>query len=89
MTNLDSVLESRDITLLTKVHVGKAVVFPVIMYKCESGTCGCTIDLKVTAMSSQQDLLSGGHVTLIPCSSGYRWLIAFWEGTFGEHVSFG
>ena len=32
MTNLDSILESRDITLLTKVHLVKAVVFPVVMY---------------------------------------------------------
>ena len=38
MTNLDSVLKSRDITLLTKVHVVKALVFPVVMYGCESWT---------------------------------------------------
>ena len=38
MTNLDSILKSRDITLLTKVHVIKAMVFPVIMYGCESRT---------------------------------------------------
>ena len=36
MTNLDSVLKSRDITLLTNVHLVKAVVFPVVMYACES-----------------------------------------------------
>ena len=36
MTNLDSILKSRDITLLTKVHLVKAVVFPVVMYGCES-----------------------------------------------------
>ena len=36
MTNLDKVLKSRDITLLTKVHIVKATVFPVIMYGCES-----------------------------------------------------
>ena len=36
MTNLDSVLKSRDITLLTKVHIVKAMVFPVIIYRCES-----------------------------------------------------
>ena len=35
MTNLDSMLKSRDITLLTKVRVVKAMVFPVIMYECE------------------------------------------------------
>ena len=38
MTNLDSVLKSRDITLLTKVCIGKATVFPVVMYGCESWT---------------------------------------------------
>ena len=38
MTNLDSVLKSRDITLPTKVHVIKAMVFPVIIYGCESWT---------------------------------------------------
>ena len=38
MTNLDSVLKSRDITLPTKVHLVKAVVFPVVMYRCESWT---------------------------------------------------
>ena len=36
MTNLDSILKSRDITLLTKVHIVKAMVFPVVMYECES-----------------------------------------------------
>ena len=36
MTNLDSILESRDITLLTKVCLVKAMVFPVVMYECES-----------------------------------------------------
>ena len=39
MTNLDSIIKSRDITLPTKVHLVKAVVFPVVMYGCES----CTI----------------------------------------------
>ena len=38
MTNLDSALKSRDITLLTKVHIVKAMVFPVVMYRCESWT---------------------------------------------------
>ena len=36
MTNLDSILKNRDITLPTKVHLVKAVVFPVVMYGCES-----------------------------------------------------
>ena len=38
MTNLDSILESRDITLSTKVHLVKAMVFPVVMYECEIWT---------------------------------------------------
>ena len=38
MTSLDSILKSRDITLSTKVHLVKAMVFPVVMYGCESWT---------------------------------------------------
>ena len=38
MTNIDSILKSRDITLLTKMHIVKAMVFPVVMYGCESWT---------------------------------------------------
>ena len=41
MTNLDSIFKSKDITLPTKVHLNKAMVFPVVMYGCES----CTIKL--------------------------------------------
>ena len=38
MTNLDSILKSRDITLPTKIHLVKAMVFPTVMYGCESWT---------------------------------------------------
>ena len=38
MPNIDSILKSRDITLLTKVHIVKAMVFPVVMYGCDSWT---------------------------------------------------
>ena len=38
MTNIDSILKSRDITLLTKVHLAKVMVFPIVMYGCESLT---------------------------------------------------
>ena len=38
MTDLDSIFKSRDITLLTKVHLVKATVFPVVIYRCESWT---------------------------------------------------
>ena len=38
VTNLDSILKSRDVTLLTKAHIVKAIVFPVVMYGCENWT---------------------------------------------------
>ena len=38
VANLDKVLKSKDITLPTKIHIGKAMVFPVVMYRCESWT---------------------------------------------------
>ena len=38
MTNLDRILESRNITLLTKIHLAKAMIFPAVMYRCESWT---------------------------------------------------
>ena len=38
MTKLDTIFKSRDITLPTKVHIAKAMVYPVVMYKCESWT---------------------------------------------------
>ena len=37
-TNLDSVLKSRDVTLLTNIHIVKSMVFPVVMYRCENWT---------------------------------------------------
>ena len=72
MTNLDSTLKSRDITLLTKVHLVKVMVFPVVMYGCESWTikklsagelmllnCGCRRLLRFpwTARRSSQSIL--------------------------------
>ena len=50
MTNLDSILKRKDITLLTKVHIVKAMVFPVVMYGCESWT--------LKRMTTQELLLS-------------------------------
>ena len=49
MTNLDSILKSRDITLPTKVHVVKAMVFPVVMYGCESWTMKKAERLRIDA----------------------------------------
>ena len=49
MTNLDSILKSRDITLPSKVHLVKAVVFPVVMYGCESWTIKKAEHLRIDA----------------------------------------
>ena len=51
MTNLDSILKSRDITLPTKVHVVKAMVFPVDMYGCESWTMKKTEHRRISALN--------------------------------------
>ena len=49
MTNLDSILKNRDITLPTKVHIVKAMVFPVVMYGCESWTLKKAEHLRIDA----------------------------------------
>ena len=50
MSNLDSILKSRDITLLTKVHIVKAMVFPVVMYGCKSLTIKKTEHARIDAL---------------------------------------
>ena len=49
MSNLDSLLKSRHITLLTKVHIIKAIIFPVVLYGCESGTIEKTEHQRIDA----------------------------------------
>ena len=49
MTNLDSILKSKDITLLTKFHIVKAMVFPVVMYGCDSWSIKKTERWKIDA----------------------------------------
>jgi len=51
VTNLDSILKSRDITLLTKVHLVKAMVFPVVIYGCESWTINKTECRRIDAFA--------------------------------------
>ena len=51
MTNLVSILKNRDITLPTKVHLVKGMVFPVVMYGCESWTIKKTECLKIDALN--------------------------------------
>ena len=51
MANLDSILKSRDITLSTKVHIVKAMVFPVVMYGCESRTIKKSESQRIDALN--------------------------------------
>ena len=53
-TNLDSILKRRDVTLPTKVHVVKAMVFPVIMYRCESWTIKRAEHQRIDAFKSRE-----------------------------------
>ena len=55
MTNLDSILKSRDITLLTKVCIVKAMVYPVVMYGCESWTIKIAEELMLSNCGSGED----------------------------------
>ena len=52
MTNLDSILKSRDIILLTKVHIVKAMLFPVVMCRCESWTIKMAVKVKAKIAQS-------------------------------------
>ena len=54
MTNLDSILKSRDITLLTKAHVVKAMVFPLVMRECESWTIKNTEELMLSNWGARE-----------------------------------
>ena len=62
MTNLDSILKSRDITLSTKVHLVKAMVFPVVMYGCESWTIKKAENQRIDAF----ELLCWGRLLRVP-----------------------
>ena len=55
MTNLDSIFESRDITLPTKVQLIKAMIFPVIMYECESWTIESIEELMLLTCDAGED----------------------------------
>ena len=57
MTNLDSILKSRDITLSTKVHLVKAMIFPVVMYGCESWTIKKTEHRRIDALEKLEKTL--------------------------------
>ena len=63
MTNLDSLLKSKDITLPTKVHVVKVTIFPVVMYGCERWTIKLSVD-ELMLLNCGVSLSSGGSVVL-------------------------
>ena len=65
MTNLDSVLKSRDITLPTKVHLAKALVFPVVVYGCESWTIKNAERQRIDAF----DLWCWRRLLRVPCTA--------------------
>jgi len=65
MTNLDSILKSRDITLPTKVRLVKAMVFPVVMYGCESWTIKKAEHWRIDAF----ELWCWGRLLRVPCSA--------------------
>ena len=66
MTNLDSIFKSRDITLPTKVRLVKAMVFPVVMYGCESWTVKKAEHQRTDAFK----LRCGGRLLRVPCTQG-------------------
>ena len=65
MTNLDHIFKSRDITLLTKVHIIKAMVSPVVMYKCES----CTIKKAEHQRTDTFELWCWRRLFRVPCTA--------------------
>ena len=65
LTNLDSILQNRDITLSTKVHLGKAMVFPVVMYGCESWTIKKSECLRTDAF----ELWCWRRLLKVPCTA--------------------
>ena len=67
MTNLDSILKSRDTTLLTKVRIVKAMVFPVVMYECESWTVKKAEHQRIAAF----ELWCWGRLLRVPWTQGH------------------
>ena len=71
MTNLDSILKSRDNTLTTKVHLVKAMVFPVVMYGCESWTVKKAEYRSIDVWCPQELVSIQAYYPLTPQSSEY------------------
>ena len=75
MTNLDSIFKSRDITLLTKVRLVKAMVFPVIMYGCESLTQEISPWCSLEGLMLKLKLQYFGHLTRREVGDGQGGLV--------------
>ena len=79
MTNLDTILESRDITLPTKVHIVQAMVFPVIIYGCESWTimqaeCWRTDAFELCCWRRLESLLDCREIQLVHPKGNQSWI---------------
>ena len=80
MTNLDSVLKSRDIILPAKVHIVKAVVFPVVMYGCESWTIKMAEDWRIDAFQlwcwrTLESPLNYKEIKLVHSKGNQPWIV--------------
>ena len=79
MTNLDNIFKSRDITLPTKVHIVKAMIFPVIMYGCESWTIKKAECWRIDAFwtvvleNTLESLLDSKEINLVNCKGNQFW----------------
>ena len=75
MTNLDSVLKSRDITLPTKVHIVKAIVFPVVTYSCESWKPKNWWIWTVMLEKTPESLLDSKEIKLVNLKGNQSWVL--------------
>ena len=79
MTNLDSLLKSRNITLLTKFHLVKAIVFPVVMYGCESWTIKKAVCRRIDAfelrcLEDSESPLDGKEIQPVHLKGNQSWM---------------
>ena len=74
MTNLDSILKTRDITLSTKVHLVKAMVFPVIMYGCESWTIKKAERQRIAVMKTLESPLDCKEIQPVHPKGDQSWV---------------
>ena len=88
MTNLDSVLKSRDITLPTKVHIVKAVVFPVVTNSCESWTIKPECLRTVLSENTLESPLDSKEIKLVNRKGNQLWILVGRTGAGAETLVF-